>query len=293
MKTNLIFCLTILSLISTRLFGQQLELKIITSKTEFILAEPIEIGIILKNIGEDIFKGIQPHLVLGSLSIEIRDYSGVVIPYTGLISPSTAVDFELKPQEEEYILVSSDENFGNQLCKNMSTRYIKVDDYTLQAFYTSFDTQLKSNIISIKIENPTNQELNVYNRFNDITNNIDFSTNEKIVESIMAYKVLVEENPNSVYAPIILVKISSLYLIRLGDKLEAMRIRKSLLEDYPNSAKGQHLLDPVLKEFVNDIERENFLISLKINSKNSLMEKIITDKLEKLHTGENLNEIKN
>ena len=48
MKTKLILCVMLFLMISLKLNGQQLELKIMTTKTEFILAEPIEIGIVLQ-----------------------------------------------------------------------------------------------------------------------------------------------------------------------------------------------------------------------------------------------------
>ena len=285
MKTKLILCVMLFLMISLKLNGQQLELKIMTTKTEFILAEPIEIGIVLQNIGKELFRGIRPSLVLGSLKIEIRDIYGIAVPYTGFYGTSMFNDFELKSQDEEYILVSSDENFGYEICKSMSTRFIENGEYTIQAFYLNSDVPLKSNIISIKVNNPTDQELFVYNKFIEITDKIDYSTKEKIAESIADYKVLVEENSNSVYAPLIWFRISTLYLIELENKMEAMRIRRRILEDYPNSAKGQCLIDPVLNEIGDNSEKVKFLQYLKEKSKNSLMEKIITKKLIKSNDG--------
>ncbi len=260
-----------------------LELNIAVSKNIFLTAEPIEVGVTLKNSSNQIIMTKYPHPSVQTLRLDIIDDAGNIVPYNGYYASGEKISLELQPNEEFYQLLVLDELFGTGYSTELYNMSIDPGNYSIQAFFTDGVFNIASDTISIEVVPPSGKELDVYTEFLRISNSNNNTNQQNILDVCNKYLMLVEHNPSSVYSPTILVQLSALYYVVLKDKHKAEKILKKLLQEYPGSGKCRNHITTILDSIPSKSGKIDFLQKVKTQSKGSLMEKIYNKKLAEIN----------
>ncbi len=281
MKT--IFSIIVLFFLYTPFISSaELELNITVSKTIYLTAEPIEVGINLKNNTNQTIKTKIPHPGISTLELNIISDKGNLVPFTGYIACGGENVLELQPNEEYYQLFVLDELYGNAYSSELPNRSIEPGNYSIQAVFKAGGFNISSNMVAIEIVPPSGSELNVYNKFLQVTNNLNYRNKQDVLTACNNFLSLVQRNPSSVYSPVILVQLSALYKISLHDAVRSTQIQKKMLEEYPGSGKCKHYITSILDGISLISDKIDYLQRVKTRSEGSLMEKIYNDKISEI-----------
>ncbi len=229
-KTLLLLTLFLIFIITPYLAARTIEIKIYSYKTEYLVREPILIHFEVKN------KNGNPIILSFGLFGEyfkIKDEKGQ--SYANLFLGEYALTDTLKPNE------------SYESRANISDRYRIVDAgvYTIVMETPAGDIlpETKSNIIEIKVKNPTGDEKKALSMLLE-ADKLKFARDEEGKKDLakrelgfQKYQDLVDKYPNSIYASLSLNSATGIY--KFSTKLEERRkiipVCRKLIENYPNS----------------------------------------------------------
>lgn len=267
-----------------------LEMKIWTDKPDYLVREPIVVNYSVKNIGNTV---INLNLTEIGFCLNIKDQAGNSYPAHLSLSYGFAFPDSLIPAEKHdggvnitdlYKVVSE----GEYTCflENPGSKQADV----------SVPTREKSNVIKIKVKNPTGDEKNALDMLLE-ADQLKYSRDEqhggrdlkKAELGFLKYQELASRYPNSVYAALALNGAVGVY--QYSPDFEAMKkvipVCRRLIENYPNtiyfmsaftSIEGVY---EVLKDKAGAINEINKLIQKHPNSKISEEAERRLDQIEK------------
>lgn len=255
--------------------AQFTELELNFSKDTYYIAEPIDVGITLKNISSNLI------YTNGRIELNLFDKSGTLIQFTG----STGDHFSptsnsLKPGEEDYKVIMLNEYFGKRISALTTHRYIETGTYQLEASYYNESQNLAIVRKSFTIEQPLDNEAIVYNSYIQTFRNI-INGNNTTSAAAESMQTLINQYPNSVYAPIILIWLDAVYLYQLNDKAMSNKIVETLLERYISSSLVLPFFRDYLKKVTSQTEKTNFINKIITENKNPVMDKVLKKELIK------------
>jgi len=271
MKYKKILIIFILLFIHSNNAQQRLEFKVYMQKQAYLEGESIEIG---RSIINTIARNQQSK---GRVSILLRDEST-----KELVQPSGpfgnwfyAEDKKMNPSEGSYRIIDLTDLFGSRYSLAGYHHILKAGLYSATFSYQENDVLIQDTSISFRVDVPIGEDLTVLNSLIEISEHFKGA---KIYSEEL--KALHEAHPQSIYNPVILKNLHTVYKILLEDSLETLKCGKELIEKYPWSSKGQFILDDLLKKLPEKTERIEYLNKIIPKASNSPMQKLLERKLK-------------
>lgn len=243
------------------------------SKETYLLGELIDIGIGIKNNTASALKPSYSRPV----SVKILDGSNSFLPYTGPDGPdffSPQSYYVLDPGEETYRMFSLNRLYGKMYPRFSGFYYLSPGSYELQAVFKMEDMEAETLKVNFSVTEPKGDELTVYNQFFNslIEPHIEKNNAGNYVNFLDA---LQKKYPSSVYAPIILSEMESMYNVILLDSNKSKGLMEYIAENYTWSSETIGSIECLLKGMKSESEKMDYLKRLQEKSKNSLMYKVI------------------
>lgn len=273
MKIEIVFIVLLLALI-TPLKAQQYKLEAGTIKNTYLVGEPMNAWIGIKNIGT-----IKVSLTY-QMKIQLFDGNGKELEYEGILpenfSPRGRI---LKPGGETYSLFEINDLFGKLYYKTAwRDHYLEPGKYTMLISFYPSNERKQITKVTFSVKQPTGRELIVYNAFMDlIKGEVTSKYSEKQVAEHAAS--LYEAHPNSAYSIVILHFLDAVYLLPLQEYAKSKDVERMIVEKYPLSVVGWRMLEGVLKSMKSDSEKIDYLNNLRVKTKGTIMEKMYGKKI--------------
>lgn len=262
--------------------NSNLKINIITSISNFLIGEPIELIVNVTNIGDIAVDLDYPRPGYSDTFYNIINQEGENLPYRGIISSPSSADRPLKLaagfKHTELIVLNS--NYGKIIGEYYSYSILEPGEYTIDVKIIYDAIEYTSNILRFKVVAPEEEEARVYDSITKVFNEINLKDNESTLKSCNDLLAIIQQNPKSVYIPVILIWLPSIYKYFLKDISTYNFLTEKFITEYSWSGLSQDGINYKLKQMTNIESKKDFLQKIKQASKNSYMEKIIDKKLE-------------
>lgn len=266
-------------------FSTGLEINIVLSKSTYLIGEPIELGIELKNIGTLSLELHYPIPAVEDISFIILNEKGEQVPSNGLITcPSTnKKPLLLEPGEKFFQILFLNEDFGRPFGKNLtSINFFEIGNYTIEVRIKNTDIDCVSNKLNFSVIAPVGEEAIVFNKIEEVFARLDMTNKDAIYSTNINLLNLINEYPKSVYIPIILRWLSPVNRFFLNDTKTADKLREELVEKYPYSVVSKNNIISKFKRLADTDTQMDYLLEMKKRSINTLMEKFYDQKIDDL-----------
>jgi len=271
MKYKKILIIFILLFIHSNNAQQRLEFKVYMQKQAYLEGEPIDIGRTIINTDA------QYQNSDGEISILLINESTkeIIQPNGPIGNWFSADDKIINAKEVSYRIIDLTKLYGRGYSLASNHHILKAGLYSATFSYQENHVLIKDTSISFRVDVPTGEDLTVLNSYKEISEHFKGA---KIYSEEL--RKLLEAHPKSIYNPVILKNLHTVYKILLDDPVETLKCGKELIDKYPWSSKGQFILDDVLKELPEKTERIEYLNKIIPKASNSPMQKLLERKLK-------------
>lgn len=258
-------------------YSQQFSLTVIPLKERYLVGEPIQVFISVRNIGIEESEGC----FWGKMQLKLRNEKGENVQYSGPSGDTfSPCGRRIRPNEEVCNLIEVNMYFGKVFNLAYYDHYLDEGKYTLEVVLSPNQKEKIISLVEIVVGEPIGEEKMVYNSFWDITEG-EVSGKYSALEIVQKLQMLHETNPNSAYSTIILTQLDAVYDISLKEHKKALLIRKELIDNYP-SLRAWWMLGGKLDRMNSDLERVEYLTTVKSNVKDILVRKFYDQKIKEL-----------
>jgi len=214
--------------------SEKIQIRIWTDKNEYLVREPIIVNYSIKNISDKIIKMT---FLDSPFQFKITDQNGITYPSIGSILVGIPYRDSLIPTEE----------YKNSANITDGYAMINAGEYTCyfenpQGPKDYISPGGRSNIIRVKVKEPTGEEKKALDMFLDagtVETNEEESPRrcpKRGEAEFLKYQALVRQYPNSVYAPLALREAIWIYFYSkdLNKRRKIIPMSIKLIEDYPD-----------------------------------------------------------
>jgi hypothetical protein len=238
------------------------------NKTSYLMGEPVEVSICIKNYSDSLFTfNGRCGFLINMMDINGNPLNLKVTHLNEWILSQN----KLEPHEELCRIVELNDLYGISYDGFTRYSYFSPGEYKIWIKFFEEETTKFEKEVVINITVPAGEEYNVHINFKDAIEK--YSTEGNVFESQLLN--LRDKNPNSFYAPKILTILQAIYAVVLQQPVKAYEIERKLIEDYTSSGQVFYFLRGYIENNVAKSSRNNFLTNLKTKSSGSIMEKHI------------------
>ena len=240
-KTILNIILTLLITTSSGI-TQKLTLIARTTKSVYLVGEPVWLKIILKNNSNITIKAPE-HLWLASgIDLSLLNSDSTRLDYKGIVSHSNSYEILIKGDStvKYFDLLNS---YGEKEPLFSPRCSLNPGDYYLTATYDNFGIPIQSNKIMFTIRRPSGDQAKALKLFKEAYNN--WLLKKDYDKAVELYKRLINTYPNSVYVELAYNEICLWNRLQLRNYSEVISFAEELLNKHPQS--------PYLKRMIYNI----------------------------------------
>ena len=279
---NAIKLLIILLSFTTSFNAQQFKLELKVVKNTYLVGEPLEAWIGVRNLGTSPVSGN----FIYKMKLQLFNKNGTELMYEGEMPENFSPrSNSIQPGEEIYSLFEINSYFGKLYEKTAwHDHYLEPGEYTLKLTFNPSEENNQNAEVNFIVKEPFGEELKVYEAFLDIIKG-EVSGKYSEIEVAERAHSLFEAHPNSVYSVVIFNFLDAVYLIPLQEYTKSKEVRKIIIEKYPSTISWR-MLEGALKSINSDSERVQYLNKLKADQRGTIMEKLYDTKIKMIEKKE-------